>query len=116
MDTRCAPARIIRLHSADEFPELVIDLGPTKRSGAQTPESPESGAVPRGHRLGFHDHQGSGPAGPPAPERNPKESVDVTQYRPRPFPFENDELLTSLSSYAIPSRAVVRKVFIPRPR
>jgi hypothetical protein len=31
------------------------------------------------------------------PEGDPKESVDVTQYRPRPFPLENDELLTESS-------------------
>ena len=79
VDPRRTPPRIIGLHSADEYPDLVMDCGPPEWPGAQTPEPPETGAVPRDHGLGFYDDQGTSPAGPPLPERNPKEPVDVAQ-------------------------------------
>ena len=43
------------------------------------PAATETSNRPRDHCLGFHDDQGTSPAGPPLPERNPKESVDVAQ-------------------------------------
>jgi serine/threonine protein kinase len=45
VDPRRAPTRIIRLHSADESPDLVIDCGPPEWPGAQTPEPPETGGI-----------------------------------------------------------------------
>ena len=43
------------------------------------PAATETSNRPRDHCLGFHDDQGTSPAGPPLLERNPKESVDVAQ-------------------------------------
>ncbi len=94
VDARRAPARIIRLHSPDKRANLWVDRRPTEWPRAPAPKKPESGAVSRDNRLGFHDDQGTGPAAPRAPEGDPEKSVDVAEWRSGLFPLENDELLT----------------------
>ncbi len=44
--------------------------------------------------VGFHEDQDVRPAGPTLAECRPEESVQGVQFWPRPFPFEDGDLLS----------------------
>ena len=50
--------------------------------------------MPADHGLGVDDDEDFGPAGPNVAEGGPEESVQGVQYWPRPFPFQDSDLLT----------------------
>ena len=53
-----------------------------------------SGPVPGDHRVGLNDEDHVLPAGPQAAERGPEEPVKEIDWRARPFPFQNCNLLS----------------------
>jgi len=49
--------------------------------------------VPTDYRLWFHDEQYIRPSRPNLPQDRPKQTIQAVQCRPRPFPFEDSNLL-----------------------
>ena len=95
MDLGRSPIRVLCCQAPDQTADFIGDLGPAAtRAGTPMPVEPENGAVPADDGLGLHHDEGVGPAGPKAAAGRPEESVRRVQYWPRPFPFEDRDLLS----------------------
>jgi hypothetical protein len=90
-----ASIRVLLCQASDQHTNLIGDLRPTVAWPGFSPSvDTETGTVPAGNGLGLHDDKDVGPAGPNAAEGRPEEPVHRVQCWPRPFAFEDRDLLS----------------------
>ena len=94
------PIRIFFRQAADQRSNFFGDLGPaTTGPGAPTPVKAKAGAMPADDGLRLYDDQNVGPAGPEATQSRPEKPVEPVQFGPRPFAFEDGELLSQRQDF-----------------
>ena len=95
VDPGGSPDGILCRHASDESANLLAGPRPTApRPGTPAPVETKTGAVPADDGLGFHDDEDLAPAAPATPECRPEESVQGVHRWPRPFAFEDSDLLS----------------------
>jgi hypothetical protein len=92
VDSRSAPCRILARHSPHDLEHVAVDL-PSAAARAQSPEEPESRAMPADDSLGPNHNERVAPSRPETLQRNPEQAIRVIQSRSRAFALEHGDLL-----------------------
>jgi hypothetical protein len=94
VDPGGSPIEVHCRHAPDESPNLLVGPRPAaSRPGTPTPVKTKAGTVPADDGVGFHDDEDLAPAEPQDPKCRPEESIPRVQCWPRPFAFEDRDLL-----------------------
>jgi hypothetical protein len=91
VDSRRAPAGVLRGNATDERPQVGLGRGASGRARSPAPEEAEAEAVPADDGGGPHDGERVTPTRPEL--RDPEGAVEEGKLRPGPPPDEDRELL-----------------------
>ena len=94
VDSRRAPAGVLRGNATDERPQVGLGRGASGRARSPAPEEAEAEAVPADDGGGPQDGERVAPTGPEIREDDPEGAVEDGEPRPGPPPDEDRELLT----------------------
>ena len=95
MNSWCAPRHVGGRHSSNQLSEFGGDLR-TARSialGELPPVPPESTPMPAHDSSRLYDHERRSPFFPDLHKQYPEQTISIMELRPRPFPFQNRQLL-----------------------
>lgn len=94
MDLRSAPGRILHCQPTNQVSDLLAHFWSAAGwARSPSPEQAEACPMPTDHGLRFHDNQHIRPSRPDLLQGGPEQTIQAVQCRPRPFPFEDSNLL-----------------------